>query len=110
MPRNYTRKTTWGQTPLTEMESAAAEVMQGKKYPEGEAGNENTYITIYSLTVWMSIQEFNIAQLERASPPEDASASTVWEKSRYRSDITKATDGVSGMWDMWTSHPEPELA
>ncbi|KAK9523099.1 hypothetical protein VZT92_019523 [Zoarces viviparus] len=31
MPRNYTRKTTWGQTPLAEMESAAAEVMQGKK-------------------------------------------------------------------------------
>ncbi|KAI4800772.1 hypothetical protein KUCAC02_007070 [Chaenocephalus aceratus] len=29
MPRNYTRKTTWGQTPLAEMESAAAEVMQG---------------------------------------------------------------------------------
>uniref|UniRef100_A0A8C2WXR9 Zgc:113274 n=1 Tax=Cyclopterus lumpus TaxID=8103 RepID=A0A8C2WXR9_CYCLU len=31
MPRNYTRKTTWGQTPLAEMESVAAEVMQGKK-------------------------------------------------------------------------------
>lgn len=31
MPRNYTRKTTWGQTPLAEMESAASEVMQGKK-------------------------------------------------------------------------------
>jgi len=31
MPRNYTRKTTWGQTPLAEMEMAAAEVMQGKK-------------------------------------------------------------------------------
>ncbi|CAB1437803.1 unnamed protein product [Pleuronectes platessa] len=30
MPRNYTRKTTWGQTPLAEMESAGAEVMQGK--------------------------------------------------------------------------------
>ncbi|CAB1440899.1 unnamed protein product, partial [Pleuronectes platessa] len=25
MPRNYTRKTTWGQTPLAEMENAAAE-------------------------------------------------------------------------------------
>ncbi|XP_053286201.1 uncharacterized protein LOC128447848 isoform X2 [Pleuronectes platessa] len=31
MPRNYTRKTTRGQTPLAEMETAAAEVMQGKK-------------------------------------------------------------------------------
>ncbi|CAB1430424.1 unnamed protein product [Pleuronectes platessa] len=29
MPRNYTRKTTWGQTPLAEMESAAAEVRGG---------------------------------------------------------------------------------
>ena len=26
MPRKYTRKTTWGQTPLEEMEKAAAEV------------------------------------------------------------------------------------
>ena len=31
MPRNYTRKTTWGQTTLAEMESAAAEIMQGMK-------------------------------------------------------------------------------
>lgn len=31
MPRAYTRKTTWGQTPLTEMERAADEVKQGKK-------------------------------------------------------------------------------
>ncbi|CAB1435357.1 unnamed protein product [Pleuronectes platessa] len=28
MPTNYTRKTTWGQTPLAEMESAAAEQCQ----------------------------------------------------------------------------------
>ncbi len=31
MPRQYTRKTTWGKTPLEEMESAAAEVKEGKK-------------------------------------------------------------------------------
>uniref|UniRef100_A0A3B5QKH3 Zgc:113274 n=1 Tax=Xiphophorus maculatus TaxID=8083 RepID=A0A3B5QKH3_XIPMA len=31
MPRKYTRKTTWGQTPLAELESAAAEVRQGKQ-------------------------------------------------------------------------------
>ena len=30
MPRKYTRKTTWGKTPLEEMEKAAAEVMAGK--------------------------------------------------------------------------------
>lgn len=30
MPRIYKRRTTWGQTPLSEMESAAAEVMEGK--------------------------------------------------------------------------------
>ncbi|KAG9273911.1 hypothetical protein AMEX_G10689 [Astyanax mexicanus] len=31
MPRKYTRKTIWVQTPLADLESAAAEVMQGKK-------------------------------------------------------------------------------
>ncbi|CAB1442208.1 unnamed protein product [Pleuronectes platessa] len=31
MPRNYTRKTTWGQSPLAEMESEDAEDMQRKK-------------------------------------------------------------------------------
>ncbi|KAL1268534.1 hypothetical protein QQF64_033897 [Cirrhinus molitorella] len=30
-PRQYTRKTTWGKIPLKEMESAAAEVKEGKK-------------------------------------------------------------------------------
>ncbi|KAK9528397.1 hypothetical protein VZT92_012560 [Zoarces viviparus] len=41
MPRNYTRKTTWGQTPLAEMESAAAEVMQGKKSLRKAGGDRN---------------------------------------------------------------------
>lgn len=30
MPRIYKRKTAWGQTPLSDMESAAAEVMEGR--------------------------------------------------------------------------------
>lgn len=31
MPRQYTKKTPWGKTPLDEMESAVTEVKKGKK-------------------------------------------------------------------------------
>ncbi|KAL1249482.1 hypothetical protein QQF64_020487 [Cirrhinus molitorella] len=36
MPRQYTRKTTWGKTPLEEMESATAEKNPGKHERVGE--------------------------------------------------------------------------
>ncbi|KAK9977146.1 hypothetical protein ABG768_018967 [Culter alburnus] len=41
MPRKYTRKTTWGKTPLEEMESAAAEVKEGKKSIRAAARDRN---------------------------------------------------------------------
>lgn len=41
MPRQYTRKTTWGKTPLEEMESAATEVKEGKKSIRAAARDRN---------------------------------------------------------------------
>ncbi len=41
MARQYTRKTTWGKTPLEEMESAAAEVKEGKKSIRAAARDRN---------------------------------------------------------------------
>lgn len=41
MPRQYTRKTTWGKTHLEEMESAAAEVKEGKKSIRAAARDRN---------------------------------------------------------------------
>lgn len=41
MPRKYTRKTTWGKTPLEEMESAASEVKEGKKSIRAAARERN---------------------------------------------------------------------
>lgn len=41
MPRKYTRKTPRGQTPLTEMKSAAAEVKEGKKPLRAVARDRN---------------------------------------------------------------------
>ncbi len=41
MPRQDTRKTTWGKTPLKEMESAAAEVKEGKKSIRAAARDRN---------------------------------------------------------------------
>ncbi|XP_076860748.1 uncharacterized protein LOC143513952 [Brachyhypopomus gauderio] len=43
MPRKYTRKTTWVQTPLEDLESAAAEVMQGKKSLRKAGRDRNIY-------------------------------------------------------------------
>ncbi|CAB1415139.1 unnamed protein product [Pleuronectes platessa] len=42
MPRNYNRKTTWGQTPLAEMESAAAEGPTDRH--TGWKGNLKTFL------------------------------------------------------------------
>uniref|UniRef100_A0A3B4VRY6 HTH psq-type domain-containing protein n=1 Tax=Seriola dumerili TaxID=41447 RepID=A0A3B4VRY6_SERDU len=41
MPRKYIRKTTWGKTPLEEMESAASEVKEGKKSIRAAARERN---------------------------------------------------------------------
>ncbi|CAB1416462.1 unnamed protein product [Pleuronectes platessa] len=49
MPRNYTRKTTWGHTALAEMESAAAEISNGSPLPSNNTAatrmGESTQLT-----------------------------------------------------------------
>ncbi|CAJ1067756.1 hypothetical protein cypCar_00021836 [Xyrichtys novacula] len=41
MPRKYTRKTSWGKTPLEEIEIAASEVKEGKKSIRAAARERN---------------------------------------------------------------------
>ena len=54
MPKQYTRKTTWGKTPLEEMESAAAEVKEGKKSIRTAARDRNIDSTwVPSTCIWI---------------------------------------------------------
>ncbi len=96
MPRQYTRKTTWGKTPLEEMESAAAEVKEGKKSIRAAA--RDRYIDMSSLLRFIKKKEKGDANPSTAhgphgcASPADSDVPRVPSRPGYESSEDERSD------------------